>query len=83
MFKTIESTSMMGPLDPLGGYQRSFRSLGQAAIVFGLGLVLTIAARKRPHLAGAAALIVMTADLAAANCSLCPDGPSVRVRVQA
>ena len=43
------------------------RSLGQAAIVFGLGLVLTIVARKRPHLAGAVALIVMTADLAAAN----------------
>ena len=66
-FATIESQSMMGPFDPDGGYQVIIRSLGQAAIVFGLGLVLTIVARKRPHLAGSAALIVMTADLAAAN----------------
>ena len=34
------------------------------------GLVLTIVARKRPWLAGSAALILMTADLAAANAAL-------------
>ena len=43
------------------------RSLGQAAIVFGLGLVSVILARRRPQLAGSIAVIVMTADLAAAN----------------
>ena len=43
------------------------RSLAQAAIVFGLGVLLTVVARKRPYLAGSAAVIVMTADLAAAN----------------
>ena len=66
-FRTLKSQSMMGPLDPLGGYQMLLRSLGQAAIVFGLGLLLTIVARKRPHLAGSVAVIVMTADLATAN----------------
>ena len=67
VFQTIKSNSMMGPFDPLGGYQDLVRSLGQAAIVFGIGLVLTIVARKRPYLAGAAALVLMTADLAVAN----------------
>ncbi len=36
-------------------------------IVFGLGFLLTILARRRALLAGSTALIVMTADLAAAN----------------
>jgi Bacterial membrane protein YfhO len=67
VFKTIEGNSIMGPFDPLGGYHDLVRSLGQAAIVFGLGLALTIVARKRPYLTGAGALVLMTADLAAAN----------------
>jgi hypothetical protein len=67
VFKTSKANTMMGPFDPLGGYEVLVRSLGQAAIVFGLGLVLTIVARKRPYLAGAAAVILMTADLAVAN----------------
>jgi hypothetical protein len=66
-FRTFNSQSILGPFDPLGGYQSLIRSLGHAAIVFGLGLVLTIVARKRPYLAGSVAVIVMTADLAAAN----------------
>jgi hypothetical protein len=66
-FRTFKSQSMLGPLDPDGGYQALIRSLGQAAIVFGLGVLLTIVARKRPYLAGSAAVIVMTADLATAN----------------
>jgi Bacterial membrane protein YfhO len=66
-FRALESRSMMGPLNPDGGYQIIIKSLGQAAIVFGLGLLVTIVARKRPFLAGSAAVIVMTADLAAAN----------------
>ena len=70
---------MLGPLDPDGGYQVIVRSLGQAAIVFGLGLLLTIVARKRPHLAGSVALIVMTADLAAANARYRLDGSPARV----
>ena len=43
------------------------RGLGQAVIVLGLGLILTIIARRRPILAGSAAVILMTTDLAAAN----------------
>ena len=67
-FQAIHSQSLMGPVRSRAADIRAIvRSLGQAAIVFGLGLVLTILARKRPHLAGSVALIVMTADLAAAN----------------
>ena len=66
-FRAVESRSMMGPLNPERSYELIIRSLGQAAIVFGLGLVLTIVARRRPYLAGSAAVILMTADLAEAN----------------
>ena len=66
-FRASKSPSMFGPFDAAAGYRAIIRSLGQAAIVFGLGLVLTVLARRRPRLAGSAALIVMTADLAAAN----------------
>ena len=69
-FRAAERRSIYGPLDAAAGYQAILRSLGHAAIVFGLGLGLTILARKRPQLAGSAALIVMTADLATANARL-------------
>jgi Bacterial membrane protein YfhO len=66
-FQAIHSQSLWGPFDPEGGYRLIIESLGQAALVFALGLVAVILARKRPHLAGSIALIVMTADLTAAN----------------
>jgi hypothetical protein len=59
--------SPFGPLDDVEAFRAIIRSLGQGAIVFGLGLGLTFLAQKRPHTAGAIALIVMTSDLAAAN----------------
>ena len=65
--RTLKDLSIMGPFDPDGAYQMIIKSLVQAAIVFGLGFGLTIVARKRPQLAGAVALTVMTGDLAAAN----------------
>jgi hypothetical protein len=66
-FRLIQSRSLFGPFDPSGGYEAILRSLGQAAIVFGLGFVLVFVARTRPSLAGSAAVIIMTADLMAAN----------------
>jgi len=66
-FRTLKSPSMFGPFVAVAGHQAIVRSLGQAMIVLGLGLLLTNLARRRPWLAGSAALIVMTADLAAAN----------------
>ena len=41
-FRALNSRSMMGPFDPSGAYQVMTRSLGQAAIVFGSGIVLTV-----------------------------------------
>ena len=59
--------SMFGPFDADRGLPGDHPQPGQATIVFGLGLLLTLLARSARGLAGSAALIVMTADLAAAN----------------
>jgi hypothetical protein len=67
VFRSATVLSAFGPFDSVAAYRAVIRNLGQAAIVFGLGLLITVVARKRPHLAGAMALIVMTTDLAAAN----------------
>ncbi len=66
-FRALTYSSMFGPFNADAGYRATLRGLGQATIVFGLGSVLTLLARNRPGLAGSAALIVMTADLATAN----------------
>ncbi len=66
-FRDLQTFSFFGPLDAVAGYQAIIRCMGQAAIVFGLGLVLTIVAGKHHTLAGSIALILTTADLAAAN----------------
>jgi hypothetical protein len=59
--------TMFGPFEPAAAYRAIIKSLGHAAIVLGLGLVLTIMAGRHPRWAGSAALILMTADLACAN----------------
>ncbi len=69
-FRDLNIPSTSGPFSATAGYAAIVGSLGQATIVFGLGLLLTLLARRRPRLAGSAALIVMTADLAAANARL-------------
>ena len=66
-FRESITFSPFGPLDVGEAYRAIICSLGQAAIVFALGLVLTAVARIRPNLAGYMALIVMAADLAEAN----------------
>ncbi len=66
-FRRTSNRSLFGPFSPEGGYHAIVRGLGQAALVFGLGLALTLLAKRRPNLAGAAAVIVMTCDLASAN----------------
>ena len=66
-FRASKITSLFGPFEAGAGYQAMIRSLGQAVIVLGMGLFLTIIARRRPFLAESAAVILMTTDLAAAN----------------
>ena len=66
-FRDPKTLSYFGPLDAVAAYREIIRSLGQAAIVFGLGLLLTVSARKYPALAGSMALTLLTADLVAAN----------------
>jgi Bacterial membrane protein YfhO len=66
-FRALKSPSMYGPFEAGAGYEAIIRGLGQATLVLGLGLSLTVLARRRPWLAGMAALMVMTADLAVAN----------------
>jgi hypothetical protein len=66
-FRTLQTRSLFGPFEADGGYLAILRSLAQAALVFGLGGLLVMTSRKRPALAGAAAVMLMTADLTAAN----------------
>jgi hypothetical protein len=67
LFQTIPPSISFGPIQPAGAYAELLRGLAHGTIVFGAGFVLTVAARRRPWLAGAFALFLMTADLAAAN----------------
>jgi len=66
-FRSSVVSSIFGPFDADGGFQAIVRSLAQASIVSGLGLVAARLVRTRPLWAGAVVLMVMTADLAVAN----------------
>ncbi len=66
-FGSYVRSSVFGPLNPAKGYEAIVRSLVHCLLVLGLGLVLIIVAPKQPQAVGAAALIVMVLDLAAAN----------------
>jgi hypothetical protein len=66
-FGSHARTSESGPLDSAKGYEAIVRSLVHCLLVLGLGLVLIMLAPTRPQVAGPAALIVMTLDLAVAN----------------
>src|SRR5262249_2859327 len=59
--------SMFGPLDADRAFRAIVHGLAQAAVVSSLGLVLVGQVPRRPQWASAVALMVMTADLAAAN----------------
>ena len=65
-FRAHKGSSMFGPLDVAGGFEAILRSLTQASIVFGSGLILTLSCAGGP-LAGGLALLLTTADLAIAN----------------
>jgi hypothetical protein len=65
--RSLNMSSSFGPFEAVAAYRAIFRSLGHALIVAGLGLILTILARKRPILACSTALILTTTDLAVAN----------------
>jgi len=66
-FGSYVRASESGPLSAAKGYEAIVRSLFHCLVVLGLGLGPIILAPRRPQVAGAAALIVMALDLAAAN----------------
>jgi hypothetical protein len=66
-FRAVDPDHLFGPFDPAAGFAAIVRSLAQAAAVFGLGLAALGLARARPGWAGALAVVVTAADLAAAN----------------
>jgi hypothetical protein len=67
VFRSVEAHSVFGPFDAQGGFRALVRSLVQASIVSGLGLVVVRNIRGRPRWAGSCALLLATADLAIAN----------------
>ena len=62
--------SMFGPFNADGALGVIIQALIHATIVLGIGLLICVLVRRRPVLAGAIALIAMTADLALANSRL-------------
>jgi hypothetical protein len=67
VFRTAVIASNFGPFDADGGFRAIVRGLGHASIVLGLGRVIVSMVRTRPQLAGSCALLLLTADLTAAN----------------
>ena len=66
-FESYVGTLESGPLNAAKAYEAILRSLVHCMLVLGLGLALVIFAPARPQLSGAAALVLMTLDLASAN----------------
>jgi hypothetical protein len=66
-FGAVDVPSLFGPFEPNRAFRALVLSLVQAAIVLSLGLAILGQVRRRPGWAGAAALVVMTFDLAVAN----------------
>jgi hypothetical protein len=56
-----------GPFDPAGALAETRRGLAQGSLAALLALLLLSATRRSPRAAGAMALLVLTADLGAAN----------------
>jgi hypothetical protein len=74
---------IFGPLDIPGALDATRRSLIHGAVALALGLGLTRLAPRRPRVAGAAALVMLTLDLGVANSAIvwtvpqsCYDVPS-------
>ena len=66
-FRAAAIASNFGPFDADGGFRAIVRGMAHASIVLGLGRVVVGTVRTRPRLAGSCALLLVTADLAAAN----------------
>jgi hypothetical protein len=64
------SGSVFGPFNADTALQAIVRALIQGTVVLGIGLLVCRLVRRQPALAGAIALIAMTADLALANSRL-------------
>ena len=67
VFRATKIASNFGPFDADGGFRALVRGLVQASIVLGLGRVVVSKVTTHPQLAGTCALLLVTADLAAAN----------------
>jgi hypothetical protein len=66
-FRAAAIASNFGPFDADGGFRAIIRSLVQASIVLGFGRMILAKVRTHPQLAGSCMLLLITADLAAAN----------------
>src|SRR5262249_20338626 len=64
---TTQLASQFGPPDAAGAYRVLWWSLMQTLVVLGLTAILLTRARSSPGLAGLAALVITSADLAVAN----------------
>ncbi|MDG3003201.1 YfhO family protein [Paludisphaera mucosa] len=80
-FPSAQLASSFGPFDVEAAYRVTLFGLGQAAVVAAalLGIVAMVA--KRPALAGAVALLLVTADLGMANRGMIATAPQALLEV--
>ena len=66
----VPAVSLYGPVDAGRAVNATLWALVQGGVVYAAGAVLSAMAAHRPRLAGAGALLVVTADLAMAGCRI-------------
>jgi len=69
-FEASKALTVFGPLDSAGAVSDLLASLGQGGVVLGSAWGLVALARRRPELAGALAVALLTVDLGLANASI-------------
>lgn len=68
--RSVPIGSNYGPVDAAGAIEATARGLIQGGTVLGLGVIVSMLATRWPRLAGACALVLVTADLAIAGSRL-------------
>lgn len=82
VFEAATLGSGFGPFNPSAAYRETTWSLVHAASVLAVGIAVLATAGRRPRLAGLAALVLVSADLAVANRRLISTVPQAMFEVE-
>ncbi|AMV39185.1 YfhO family protein [Planctomyces sp. SH-PL62] len=82
VFEGAQLSSSFGPFDPVAAYGETRRALGQGVLVFAATLGLVALRPRRPGLACAAVLLLVTLDLGLANRRMIATAPQELFEVE-